>query len=490
MTRNAALRILTFVGVLLTTLPTVADPFNDFDAYVVAGKEKHNVPGVSIAIIRQNKISHLFSHGVRDSRTTDPIQVGTIFQVGSVSKPVAAWGVMRLVQEGRLDLDTPVSQYLTRWNLPEAEFDASGVTVRRLLSHTAGLSLGGYSGFDPAEERPSVEASLSGATNGSGGVFLQSEPGSEFSYSGGGYTLLQLLVEEITQQSFADYLQASVLNPLEMVLSSYDPNQDLLASSAQGHAFHREALPNYRFTAEAAAGLHTTAQDLGRFILANMQQNPVLDSDTVTLMHHGVADVGDDQIGLGFWTSSDDKRSGHGGSNIGWRADIRFIPASGDGLVVLTNAESGSRLISDTVCYWAVALDIVQMTDDCAKRQSSLKAQAATLSTITVVLLILLVLVVGILFRGVYYTGRYTLLLSRPLHWRSLLLLLGTLTSTGWFLFAHTTLGVYLIAGIPYSKAIDHAADGFASVSWSALSLMVALSCLSQMQKRSSITTS
>jgi CubicO group peptidase (beta-lactamase class C family) len=113
---------------------------------------------------------------------------------------------MKLVEAGKLDLDAPVDNYLTRWHIPPSAFDATKVTARRLLSHTAGTSVHGYYGWPPAKDLPSVEASLNGDNNGSGPVVLEREPGAAFVYSGGGFTLLQLLIEEISQQPFATFM--------------------------------------------------------------------------------------------------------------------------------------------------------------------------------------------------------------------------------------------------------------------------------------------
>ena len=133
----------------------------------------------------------------------DPVDRDTLFQVASMGKWITAWGVMRLVEHGKLDLDTPVSRYLTRWSLPDSEFDNDGVTVRRLLSHTAGLTDGlGYMGFPPGQAVEPLEASLSHAADADPGTDGRTrvgvQPGSGFQYSGGGYTLLQLLIEEVS----------------------------------------------------------------------------------------------------------------------------------------------------------------------------------------------------------------------------------------------------------------------------------------------------
>lgn len=160
------------------------------------------------------------AYGVRETVSGEPLRPDDVFQVASVSKSVAAYAVMRLVQEGRLDLDVPIARYLTRWRLPDSEHGAEGVTARRLLSHTAGLSTDSYPGLPPGVPLPALEESLGGVP----GIELVHQveaPGAVYRYSGGGYTVLQLAVEEVTGKTFADSLAESVLTPLGMSDSSY-----------------------------------------------------------------------------------------------------------------------------------------------------------------------------------------------------------------------------------------------------------------------------
>jgi CubicO group peptidase (beta-lactamase class C family) len=171
----------------------------------------------------------------------------TLFQVGSLSKWVSAWGVLLLAERGEIDLDAPVVQYLSRWQLPESEFDNHKVTVRRLLSHSAGLgdSLG-YQGFtDPAEVQ-SLEASLTRsadpAPHAQAETRVGHEPGTRWQYSGGGYTILQLLVEEISGLNFNDYMQQEVLQPIGMHRASAGHavrHPDLRTGCGTLHAVYR-----------------------------------------------------------------------------------------------------------------------------------------------------------------------------------------------------------------------------------------------------------
>ena len=155
-----------------------------------------------------------------------PVDGDSVFQVASLSKWVTAHGVMILVEDGLLELDRPVSDYLTRWQLPDSEYDNDLVTVRRLLSHTAGLTDGlGYGGFAPEEPLQSLEGSLTRAADASphadGRTRVGRAPG-RWDYSGGGFTILQLLIEEVTGQRFEAFMDARLFQPLGMTHSSFD----------------------------------------------------------------------------------------------------------------------------------------------------------------------------------------------------------------------------------------------------------------------------
>ena len=268
---------------------------------------------------------------------------------------------MRLVDQGKLDLDVPVEKYLKRWHLPESEFDKDGVTLRRLLSHTAGLSLHGYPGFGPDDKLPSVEESLSGKTNGSGDVHLIMEPGTKWKYSGGGYTISQLLIEEATGQIFAEYMREQILRPLGMLRSDYRLTKEILAGSSVAYDGWGEPTPNPRFTAEAAAGLHTTVEDLATFAAAALagpdKQLPgrnILKPETIELMLTP-APAANGTYGLGYSSRSLPKATtskGHGGSNRGWQAYFQIIPESREGIVVVTNGSNGRHVHCPVFSAW------------------------------------------------------------------------------------------------------------------------------------------
>ena len=206
----------------------------------------------------------------------DPVTEDTLFQIASLSKWISAWGVMILVEQGLLELDAPVSTYLTRWSLPISDFDNDGVTVRRLLSHTAGLDDGlGYLGFSPDADVQSLEASLTlaeDAMNGRDGrVHVGHEPGTNMTYSGGGFTVLQLLVEEVTGESFATWMKNNVLDPVGMTNSSFVVNGSNQDSVADFYGLNRRLAMHRRFTALAAASLYSSVSDLRQFLTAHLR---------------------------------------------------------------------------------------------------------------------------------------------------------------------------------------------------------------------------
>jgi len=338
--------------------------------------ERYRVPGTAASLVRNGEVVWSEGYGLADRDRGIPVTADTVFQVGSISKAVTSWGVMRLVESGQLELDAPVEQYLTRWHLPPSNYDASGVTIRRLLSHSAGLSVEGYPGLRPDIQLPSLEESLSGNNGGAGEVRIIMEPGAQFSYSGGGFTLLQLIIEEVTGETFSAYMQHEVLDPLGMVHSSFEWRDDLRPATAVAYSENGTRLPNYLFTEKAAAGLYTTASDLARFVAAEMPGHNgepagrgVLSQDTLALMFTPAIEI---QANLLFKTAQGlgqeiqtlpdgSKLIQHGGSNRGWKAIIMANPEEALGIVVITNSDNGRSLYLDVMTEYVIPI-YIEMT--------------------------------------------------------------------------------------------------------------------------------
>ena len=341
------------------------------DSLVPAILEELATPGAAVALLRDGKVVLAKGYGWADRERRQPVTTATLFNIGSISKTVAAWGLLKLVEEGKLDLDAAVETYLTRWHLPPSEFDHDKVTLRRLLSHTAGLRLHGYPGFDPSQKLPTIEESLSGATNGSGDVRVIMEPGTRWQYSGGGYTIAQLLVEEVTGRSFNDYMQAEVLRPLGMTSSSYVWDDMVPARAATPYG-PLGPIPGPRFTAQAAASLQTSLDDFVRFALASMSSErpglatTVLPSHVVASMQVPVAPSTDYGLGYGVDEVLDGAHAvGHGGANEGWMARFLVVPRTGHGLIVMTNSTLGGSVHGYLFCQWGRA--VLAETSQCRK---------------------------------------------------------------------------------------------------------------------------
>jgi CubicO group peptidase (beta-lactamase class C family) len=316
-------------------------------------------PGLAVALVHHGRLIWAAGHGVADPETGQPVTATTRFQAASLAKPVTAWGVLRLVESGRIGLDEPIVGHLRRWRPPASPFDADGLTVRRLLSHTAGLSVHGYVGQRADRPLPPIVASLSGETGDGFPVELLEAPGRRWLYSGGGYSVLQLLVEELTGRPFADYMQAEVLEPLGMTASSFQWSRT--AATARPHDAHGRQIGDFAFAEQAAAGLVTTAPDLARFLaaaLAGPRGEPpgrgVLSPAGVRLALTA-APATDGCWGLGYGlglTPGGDLLAYHEGANRGWRAGLALLADRRAGITLLANGDAGSAPIDAVVQRW------------------------------------------------------------------------------------------------------------------------------------------
>jgi len=305
-----------------------------------------------------------------------PVDRNTIFQVSSLSKWVSAVGVMKLVEDDKLDLDAPVSNYLKRWQLPPSEFN-NEVTVRRLLSHTAGLTDGlGYSGFETGKQVQFIEQSLTKASDAdegiSGEVRVGIKPGSEFKYSGGGYTLLQLLVEEVSGKPFASYMKEAIFTPLNMVQSSYTWEDSSDYKLAEFYNNDGSKAGHYRYTSLAATSLYTSLSDLEIFFQAHLEGKKgeplgrnVVKPETLKKMREPYGQsMGVDIWGLGTvlyaTTAGNDFIIGHDGkSNPPINTAIRLNPETGDGIIILETGHPilATKLASEWVFWKTTKVD-------------------------------------------------------------------------------------------------------------------------------------
>ncbi|HEU4851736.1 MAG TPA: serine hydrolase domain-containing protein [Telluria sp.] len=318
-------------------------------------RELH-VPGVSIAFINGGAIEWVRAYGVADAASGRPVAPNTLFQVGSVSKPVAAVTVMRLAVQRKLDLDENVNLRLVGWRVPEGPFTAQRpVTARTLLSHTAGMPQDqrfGYAGNQPQPTLLQVLRGVPPAT--SAAIQVKSVPGSGYGYSSLGYAVLEQYVTDATGQPFDALARELVFAPLGMRDSLYAHSlpAPLAERAASGHELDGSVLSGkWRNHPElAAAGLWSTAADLARFAIA--VQRAVQKRDASFL---SAADVDTmltpvrNDYGLGFELDHAGREPAfhHSGSNIGFKALMFAYSHTGQGVVILTNGDYGSTLIAE-----------------------------------------------------------------------------------------------------------------------------------------------
>jgi len=304
-------------------------------------------------VIRDGKIAWIQSIGYADLAIKKPVTSETIFNIGSISKLISAWGFMQLTEKDLVKLDDPVDPLLSRWHLPESEFDKSKVTLRRILSHTAGLSVHGYGGSDQGTPLLSLEESLNGKTKRNGEtVHLISEPGTKWDYSGGGFTVAQLLLEERTNQSFSTYMKNNIFLPLGMKHSSYEWTEEMMANSATAYDENGNPVKNRIFTEKAAAGLQTTIKDLAHFAELSITRDPkqlnkVLKPETIKLMETPVlpkSNEGESGLGYRFMNYEGFRTVGHTGENVGWSAALFLDLSTKSGIIVLCNGSNGDRV--------------------------------------------------------------------------------------------------------------------------------------------------
>lgn len=326
---------------------------------------KYDIPGAAISIVENGQLKWIGTFGYADLEEELETQKGTLYQVASISKSVTAVAIMKLSEEGILNLDDPVEKYITRWEIPDSIYDKNEVTIRRLLSHTAGLSVGGgYPGYEPYTPIPTLEESLDGVGGGSRPVKLTYEPGSRFSYSGGGYNLLQMLIEEVTGKDFAVYMGLEILTPLGMENSSFQWETHMYDSTAKAYNQKLELLPNYLFIEKAAAGLYTTIEDMSKLVIAEINSykgEGFLHLETIREMYEPILEIKGleglvyQNVGLGHFVNVDKNNRvliGHDGSNKGWRASFSIDPVTENGIVILTNSDNGTFLLNEVLNSW------------------------------------------------------------------------------------------------------------------------------------------
>jgi CubicO group peptidase (beta-lactamase class C family) len=318
----------------------------------------YHVPGVSVAVIDNGKIDWVKGYGIKETGGNAPVTPETLFQAASISKAVTALGTLQLVEKGILNLDSPVNDKLVSWKVPENEFsEKEKVTLRRLLTHSAGLTVSGFPGYATSEQIPTLVQVLDGEKPANTSpVRVDMIPGSQWRYSGGGFVVMQLLVADVSGRPFQETMQTTVLAPLGMTHSTFEqplPRQKT-EQAASAHLANGEVIQGrwHVYPELAAAGLWTTPSDLCRFAIELQKSvaggsNKVISQEmAVKMLAPGIGNWGLG-VGLGESTAEEKRSFSHGGGNKGFICMLFAFVNKGQGAVVMTNSENGNELVME-----------------------------------------------------------------------------------------------------------------------------------------------
>jgi CubicO group peptidase (beta-lactamase class C family) len=345
----------TVVGLWLlaaTLLPTLGSTMDDV---VATEMKKHGIVGVSFAIIVDGEICTAKGYGFTDRGAATRVMTNTLFQAGSVSKPVAALAALRLVEEGRLSLDEDVNRSLKQWQVPENKLTKDEkVTLRRILNHSAGLTVHGFPGYRADVRLPTLTQILDGSKPANtAAIRVDVVPGSRWRYSGGGYTVMQQMLTEVTGKAFPELMKEAVLGPLGMTASTYEqplPTDRVRLAATGYYPNGKEVRGKWHVYPEmAAAGLWTTPSDLARFAIGIQEalaakSNPVISCS----MTRQMLTVQKGNSGLGLFLNGRGKklRFEHGGRDEGFDTLLVADAESGHGVIIMINANDNSGAVN------------------------------------------------------------------------------------------------------------------------------------------------
>ncbi|MGA7446379.1 MAG: serine hydrolase [Terriglobales bacterium] len=320
----------------------------------------YKVPAVSVAVIDNFKIAWAKAYGVTEAGGTSPVTTHTLFQAGSVSKTVAATGALWLVERGKLSLDEDVNQKLVTWKVPENEFTNSKeqkVTLRRLQSHSAGLTVHGFPGYAVGDPIPTLVQIFNGEKPANTApIRVDSVPGSRFWYSGGGVTIEQQLIMDVSGQQFPQFMRTTVLDKIGMSDSTYEQPfpAERAAVAASGTHGDGKVVPGkwHIYPEMAAAGLWTTPTDLAKFAIEMAlskqgKANHILSEGMTRQMLTPQIE----HVGLAFFLGQggNPEAFGHDGDDEGFQAELIMFADSGKGVAVMANSDNGHALASHLV---------------------------------------------------------------------------------------------------------------------------------------------
>ena len=334
----------------------------------------YKVPGVSIAVINNGRLEWARGYGVLEAGSSQSVTTATLFQACSISKPIAAMAALELVEQGRLDLDEDINNKLNSWKMPENDFTKEQkVTLRRLLTHTAGTTVTGLRGYAADEQIPTLQQILEGVKPAnSEAITVDAVPGTRWRYSGGGFIVLQQLLTDVLHKPFPEIMDELVLQKLQMKQSTYQQPlpTGLRTRAAKAHQTDGQKIKGnwFIYPEMASGGMWTTPSDLTRIVI-ELQQAIAGRSNRI-LSRKMANEMLSDQMrdfpvavvsqrygrpirnqGLGFRLEGEGRsaRFSHHGGNTGYRCFIVAYNHLGQGAIVMTNSDNGAELVQEIV---------------------------------------------------------------------------------------------------------------------------------------------
>ena len=316
----------------------------------------YKIPAFSLVLINDGKIDCTYYYGYKNRDEEKAVTEDTLFQAGSISKPVFATAVMRLVQKEKIDLDKDIREYTDTSFYKTFDNQKHVVTLRQLLSHTAGFNLHGFAGYQYGQLIPSLDQILKGEEPANNlPLFLKNEPGKEWGYSGGGYVLAQKIVCDVCGTDFETIIQSEVLQPFGMIHSTYRQpiNEDKKHDIACGYDRYNLKLPNGCNTMPklAAAGLWTTSSDLAFYGIEMMKafdgKSQLISKETMAIMLTKVTP--NIPTGLGLFIPDDNPKGyfDHAGSNGGYHSIMCFQAEGNKGYAAMLNSDIGAAFYQE-----------------------------------------------------------------------------------------------------------------------------------------------
>ena len=369
--RGLPFGIVILVVLLVVPIPALAADDGEFEVLLEAEMpgflDEYAVSGSVVSHITNGTVTSTNAYGLADLETGRAMSPDMVFEFGSCGKILTAWAAMKLVERGAIDLDTPVNEYLDRLQIESRLYDPDGVTVRRLLSHTSGLGIHGYLDYSPRRSNPPdlieslrgahllegiVETLEPGGGLSFGRIDLVQEPGLGYRYSGTGFGVLQVLIEDVTGEPFDTFVQREITDPLGAESLRWEWTPELVARAPTPYGEEGQAVEHRQLTIHGIGSELGTVADFASFVAATAAgpngEAPgrgVLTPATIETMTTPVLEAGFHQ-GLGYPLGllNGHRSVSHGGRNIGWEAFFILDTVTGDGFVVASNSNRAAPL--------------------------------------------------------------------------------------------------------------------------------------------------